>query len=446
MYSILFKSFIRTKIAAISLVLLLGVGIISVFIGKQFNIKQEKAIIEAESFQEESIKRNVKYHNDDLGLLLYYLRFSLVKKSNSLTGLSIGQRDVNPSILAVTIRGLEGQKYDTDFENPSLLLSGNLDLGFVIIYLFPLVLITLTFNLYSEEKEGKTWRLIATQTSSPLSFLFKKLSIRVFFLYMVLAILFLLAILILQLPINEALLAFITVSVLYLAFWTSLCFIIISFRKNSSFNALTLLSLWIVLTILLPASVNNFVVNTYPVPETLKTMVEQRDGYHKKWDMAKEVTMDKFFAHYPQYKRYPVPKDKFSWLWYYGMQQMGDDESLESSKTMKKKIKLREKVSEAISLVIPTMHAQLTFNQIAQSDLNNHLLFLDHLDKYHEELRLYFYPKIFENYPVRNENWKEFKPKYASIAHTINWTNSILPLVLITIIISLISFFNLRKI
>lgn len=312
--------------------------------------------------------------------------------------------------------------------------------------MFPLVLITLTFNLYSEEKEGKTWRLIATQTSSPLSFLFKKLSIRVFFLYVVLAILFLLAIIILQLPINEALMAFITVSVLYLAFWTSLCFIIISFRKNSSFNALTLLSLWIVLTILLPASVNNFVVNTYPVPETLKTMVEQRDGYHKKWDMAKKVTMDKFFAHYPQYKKYPVPEDKFSWLWYYGMQQMGDDESIESSKVMKKKIKLREKVSEAISLAIPTMHAQLTFNQIAQSDLNNHLLFLDHLDKYHEELRLYFYPKIFENYPVKNENWKEFKPKYASIVHTINWANSILPLVLITIIISLISFFNLRKI
>ncbi|WP_062058575.1 DUF3526 domain-containing protein [Aquimarina longa] len=446
MYSILFKSFIRSKIAIISIVLLMGVGLISILLGKQFIQKQEKAISEAELFQKESIKRNVMYHNDDIGLLLYYLRFSLIKEPNNLTGLSIGQRDVNPSIQTVTIRGLEGQKYDTDFENPSLLLSGNLDLGFVIIYLFPLVLIALTFNLFSEEKERKTWRLIASQTASTVNFLYKKLTIRVLFLYMILIVLFLLAISILQIPINEALLAFISISVFYLAFWTSLCFLVVSFQKNSSFNALALLSVWITLTILFPAIVNNYVMNTYPVPEALRTMIEQRDGYHEKWDEAKEVTMDNFFAHYPQYKKYPVPKDKFSWLWYYGMQQMGDDESRESSKEMKEKILLRESISQTIATIIPTMHTQLMFNQITQTDLNNHMQFLDHLDKFHEELRLYFYPKIFENYLVKNEDWSKFKPKIALIQNHINWGKSIYSLLFITLLISFLTFLNLRKI
>ena len=70
MYSLLFKSFFRTKIFLVSLILLISVGIISILIGKQYLVKQEKTIVAAQEFQDESIKRNLEYHNDDLGLLL----------------------------------------------------------------------------------------------------------------------------------------------------------------------------------------------------------------------------------------------------------------------------------------------------------------------------------------------------------------------------------------
>ena len=135
MYKLLFRSFFRTKIFLVSLSLLLFVGIISILIGKQYLLKQEKTIAAAVSFQQKSIQNNIKYHNEDLGLVLYYLRFTLIKKPVNLSAISIGQSDVNPLLQSVTIRNLEGQKHDTDFENPALLMSGNLDLGFVIIYL-----------------------------------------------------------------------------------------------------------------------------------------------------------------------------------------------------------------------------------------------------------------------------------------------------------------------
>lgn len=446
MYSLLLKSFIRTKIFYISLVLLLSVGTVSILIGKQFLLKQEKAIVETESFQKESIERNVQYHNDDLGLLLYYLRFAFIKKPNNIKGLSIGQSDVNPSIQAVTIRGLEGQKYDTDFENPALLMSGNLDMGFVIIYLFPLVLIVLTYNILSEEREQGTWRLLAAQTTEKFKFLLKKMAIRILFLYLILGVLFVLAIAILQLQINSALFAFMGQSVLYIFFWASLCFLVISLQKNSSFNALSLISIWIILIILFPAVVNNYVVNKYPVPDALRTMVEQRNGYHEKWDLEKKVTMDKFFAHYPQYKKYPVPQDEFSWIWYYGMQQMGDDDSMEASKEMKVQILMREKMSKAVALFVPTMYTQLAFNEIAQTNLGHHMQYLEQLDGFHEDLRLYFYPKIFENYPVNREDWEAYKPQYESIVHNIGWRNSLFPLLFITLLIVVFAFFNLKKI
>lgn len=295
MYSILFKSFFRTKIFLISLVLLLTVGVISILIGKQYLVKQEKTIAAAQVYQEESIKKNVEYHSEDLGLLLYYLRFTLTKKPENISAISIGQSDVNPLLQAVTIRGLEGQKYDTDFENPSLLMSGNLDLGFVIIYLFPLVLIAMTFNLYSEEKEWGTWRILAAQTSGKARFLLKKLLVRVLFVFAVLILLMFMASAILQIPMDQNFWALFLQSILYVLFWSTLCFCMVSFLKNSSFNALALISIWVVLTILFPAVVNNYVINKYQVPEALDAMVEQRDRVSRKMGHGKECHDGRLF-------------------------------------------------------------------------------------------------------------------------------------------------------
>ncbi|MBQ4915026.1 DUF3526 domain-containing protein [Maribacter sp. MMG018] len=445
MYSLLFKSFFRTKIFLVSLVLLLTVGLISILIGKQYLVKQENTLIAAQEFQEESIKKNVMYHNDDLGLLLYYLRFTLAKKPSNINAVSIGQSDVNPLLQAVTIRGLEGQKYDTDFENPSLLMSGNLDLGFVVIYLFPLVLIAMTFNLYSEEKEWGTWRILAAQTSGKAAFLYKKLFVRVLFVFAVLILLMFMASAILQIPMNENFWALFLQSVLYLLFWSTLCFWVVSFLKSSSFNALALISIWVVLTILLPAVVNNYVLNKYQVPEALEAMVEQRDGYHEKWDMEKNVTMDGFLEAYPQFKKYPVPEDEFSWIWYYGMQHMGDLTARETSAEMMEKVMLRNKVSEKVALFVPTMHAQLSFNNLAGTDMVSHLGFLKELTKYHEKLRLDFYTKIFDNKPADSVDWSKYKVAYYTGKRNIDWVYLMLPTLLITVVIGALGAYRLRK-
>lgn len=446
MFTLLIKSFVRTKIFVVSLILLLTVGAISIFIGKQFLVKQQKAIVAAEQFQEKSIERNLEYHPDDLGLLLYYLRFTLVKQPTNIGAISIGQSDVNPVLQAVTIRGLEGQKYDTDFENPSLLMSGNLDLGFVIIYLFPLVLIAMTFNIYSEEEELGTWRILAVQTKSKMVFLLKKIGVRMLFLFVLLIALLLLASITLQIPIDLNFAALFAQSSLYLVFWCALCTMVISYQKSSSFNAVGLITIWVVLTILVPAMVNNYVLNKYPVPEALHAMVEQRDGYHEKWDLEKDATMDGFLEAYPQYKKYPVPEDEFTWLWYYGMQHMGDLESKETSLEMKEKILMRNKVSEKAALLVPTLHAQLSFNKLAGTDMVGHLDFLDALTEFHERLRLGFYTFIFEEQPANVIDWSKYEPEYFKQNRSFSWSLLLLPTFILSLVLGSIGVLKLKRI
>jgi len=446
MYPLLFKSFFRTKIFLVSLVLLVGVGVISILIGKQYLIKQQENIVAAQEFQKTSLDQNLEYHSEDLGLLLYYQRFALIKKPANISALSIGQSDVNPLLQAVTIRGLEGQKYDTDFENPSLLMSGNLDLGFVIIYLFPLVLIAMTFNLYSEEKELGTWRILSAQTTKKVNYLLKKLIVRGVFVLTIYTFLMITAAIILRIPIENNLIAIFIQGVLYILFWIILCLWVISFLKNSSFNALTLISTWVVLTILIPAIVNNYVTHRYQVPEALNAMVEQRDGYHEKWDLEKDVTMDGFLEAYPQYGGYEVPEDSFSWIWYYGMQHMGDLTAKKTSTEMAEKIMLRNSVSRNIANFIPTMHAQLSFNNLAGTDMESHIDFLQALTRFHENLRLGFYSKVFDKKSIDAVNWDDYQAKFYEQKRDFNWGCLLIPTLLITLIISFLSMFNLLKI
>jgi len=328
---ILFKLFlqqcIRSKEVWISLLLIALLGVVGIIIGNKHLERQQEAIAEVNTYQEQHFDRQVSLHNDDLGLLLYYAKFAHINTLNPLAGLSIGQSDVNPTVKRITIKTFEAQKYDTDLVNPMNLQSGNLDLSFVIIYLFPLLVIVLTFNVLSEETETGTWRLVTIQVKSKLGFIVSKLLIRLVLLYGILVFLFFIAKMVLHLSFDTNFFWMMGLSMLYILFWFTLSFFVITFKKSSGFNALLLLSIWLVLIILLPAGINGYVSSKYPVPEALSTAIAQRDGYHTKWDTDKLATIEKFYKHYPQFKKYGYPTDGFNWLWYYAMQQMGDDES-----------------------------------------------------------------------------------------------------------------------
>lgn len=445
MLVLLFKNFIRSKGTKIGLIFLLLIGFISLLIGQEFQQKQEQNSIEAKKYQKEHLVQNAEFHKDDIGLLLYYDKFSFVNKTFPINSLAIGQRDVNPSIQSVTIRGLEAQKYDSELNNPNNLLSGNLDFSFVLVYLFPLLIIAFTYNIISEEKESGTWKIVATQSSNTFLYILKLFYIRILTLIALLTIVLVLAVLFLNIPVDKSFLAFYGIGILYLIFWFAVCFFIVSLQKNSNFNAVILLTIWLFLIIILPATINTYIVNKYPVPEALELTLKQRNAFHEKWDTDKKVTVEKFYTHYPQFRKYPLPETEFNWLWYFAMQQAGDDESAVQSKELETKLELRNQASQFIAQFIPTLHTQIQLNEIAKSDLGNQLSFLNETKKFHERLRLYFYPKIFEEAPVNQEKWDQFKVESFSDTSEIKLSKVFLPLLLFNLLLVILGWFNFKK-
>jgi len=439
MYALLIKQFFRSKTVVLAFGILMILGVLSIATGKQFLNQKQEAIAKVTEQQEKHITNQAELHKDDLGLLLYYLKFSFIKPLDPLAGISIGQSDVNSHIQNVKILNLEGQKYDTDLVNPMRLQVGNLDLSFLIIFLFPLVIIALNFNLLSEEMEKGTWRMITIQAKSSFQFLLLKFSIRILFVFLILGVLFLLAKLMLGIPFSSEFLSIILISFLYILFWFAVCFFVVILRKSSNTNAIILLATWLLLVVFLPVLVNNYIVKTYPVEEAFTMTIKQRDEYHKRWDTNKQETMDKFYKHYPQFSKYEVKEKGFSWIWYYAMQQMGDDESKKERKIMYQKIANREKLSNKIAQFFPPLQVQLAMNSMAKTSLTDQVAFFNATTDFHERLRLGFYPKIFDGESVNSVKWENYTPEFFESKNNFNLIKSIAPILCIILLLIAIS-------
>ena len=445
-YNLEFKLFFRNSSSWIGIFVLLITGFASLYFGKTFIANQQAVIEKAAMLQKKNTLSNIDHFGKDIGLLFYHNKFSLANAPNAWAAFANGQRDINPYLISVTMLGLEGQIYDTDINNPVSLLLGNMDLSFVFIFLFPLVIIAFSYNLLSEQKESGVWSLLRAQTNQSFQVIWQKFLVRVAVIFSVALFLLFVAILYLHLPVDFIFFSITALIMFYLAFWFAVSFFIISLAKSSNFNASALVAVWVLICIVIPASLNLFLTRKYPMPEALQHVINQREGYHEKWDMAKEVTMKPFFEHYPQLKQYPFPQEKtFSWFWYYAMQQMGDDQAVASRRAIENKLAARQRFTNTFAFFFPTIQTQLGINNMAGSDLNAHLDFQQAVRKYHEKIRLHFYPSIFLNKAVDSTDIKDYKlERYSPQQKPSVWVN-LLSISILTIILIGTTAFNFKR-
>ncbi|REC46635.1 DUF3526 domain-containing protein [Chryseobacterium pennipullorum] len=442
----LYKQFYRNKAYLIALVFLLAAGLMAIYTGKKFLDRNEDIIAKSGNFQKESIARNVKFHKDDLGLILYYVKFNLVNETPKLAALNIGMRDLNPSIQGVTIRNLEEQRYNSDFYNPANAAVGNFDFSFVLIFLFPLVIIAFCYNLISEEEEKGTWKLLSVQSGHLGRFLNAKIIIRGIAVSLIYLLLIIIATLWIRIPLDKFYILFILSGWLYILFWFVLCRWIILFRKSSAQNALILLIAWVAMNFIIPMGCNLLIQKSYPVQESLKAVMEQREGYHNKWDEPKKPTMEKFYKVYPQYRKFTVEEnDTFTWTWYYAMQHMGDAEASQSALLYREKMDKRNRAAVFLGYFLPNIHTQLTESRLAQTGMDNHLQYSAALQKFHEGKRLFSYPLIFSGQNAESVNWATQTVDHFAKPEKLNMLQLFLPYLIIIVLLLLFSQNKYRK-
>ncbi len=194
-----------------------------------------------------------------------------------LAVVAVGQRDVLPAVIELTTKTRRaGARHDAG-ASPLEKSNGPFDLAFVFVFLLPLIVIALSYDLLSGERERGTLSLVLSQPITLTTFVLGKGLQRA---ALVLGLVIVLALLgpvssgaelaASGAPLALHLLLYLLLVALYGVFWLALGVLVNSRGRSSAANALTLVGLWLALLVVVPGLASVAVDTIYPSPSRVE--------------------------------------------------------------------------------------------------------------------------------------------------------------------------------
>jgi ABC-2 type transport system permease protein len=196
-----------------------------------------------------------------------------------LSALAIGQGDVYPNYIKVTARSLDALVSGDQIEHPLAVASGQFDVAFVVLFLYPLLIFATSFDLTASERDHGTLRMVLAQPVTLREVVTGKLIVRAITLLVPL-LLIPIATAALSSPIDRsfwlrAALWSIAIAV-YGAIWHGIALVVNARGLNAPANALVLAGIWLLCAVIGPSSVNLLIAIRYPMPSRVESAVQAR--------------------------------------------------------------------------------------------------------------------------------------------------------------------------
>ena len=233
-----------------------------------------------------------------------------VLEPGPLAALAVGQSDLLPYYYDVSIYTNESSfQQNGEVENPLNLMVGRFDLAFVTVYLLPLLVLALSFNVLSEEREQGTLALTLSQPVSARDVVGAKLAFRALLVVGLAAGVSLLGILATGgfAASGRALLWCAAVTV-YALFWFALAAWVNSLRRSSAWNATVLVGAWLVLVVVLPAAINIAASLLHPLPSRVEMITAQREASNDAVNRRSEL-LARYLEDHPEMASGVVPEE-----------------------------------------------------------------------------------------------------------------------------------------
>jgi ABC-2 type transport system permease protein len=147
---------VRSKLAIAALLLLLMLSTLAVLAGVREVVRQEQTIDHLAALQRLDLAAQAHKYilGGNAGSAAYYTFHSTWDAPSPTAFLALGLRDAAPYVLRVRALALQAQLHEGESFNPELALAGRFDFSFVLVYLAPLFLIALLYDLISGERRA----------------------------------------------------------------------------------------------------------------------------------------------------------------------------------------------------------------------------------------------------------------------------------------------------
>ncbi|MBL90689.1 MAG: hypothetical protein CMH56_02615 [Myxococcales bacterium] len=325
-----------------------------------------------------------------------------------LAAMAVGQRDLLPQAVKVT-SGIEiaaDRETETPMIGPTRLATGPFDPAFLFVFLFPLVVIALSYELLAGERERGTLAMLLSQPVTQRQLVLGKAGARATLLILVGLIFTLVGLLFAGAELSSAT-AWIHVSLLAMMilawglFWFAAAIFVNSKGRSSAGNALSLVGLWLLLVIVVPGFVQVAVDIIHPPPSKVEFLHEVReatqeakqklDGIQGRHDVD-QTTQD--YA-----KRVTTMQKELATK----MEPM--------SKVMRKQQSDRQSFLSLLQFLSPAVVVQLAVEDIAGSGNLRHNRFELQVEQYHDRYRAFFFSKIEQDQRLESQDLKAI-PKF----------------------------------
>ncbi len=316
-----------------------------------------------------------------------------------LAAFSIGQSDLLPYYVRVTSDARETVTAGVELENPHRLLTGRFDLAFVLIYLYPLLIVAISYNVLSGEKEQGTLVLALSQPLNLRTFTLGKLALRFAVFLVGIAVLAGAAIAMagIDLTAPGALLhvAWWYAAVMaYGLVWFGLVVLVASFGRSSSTNAMALAALWLAGVILVPSLLNMLATAVYPVPSRVEMIQAVREAS----DDASQQGSALLARYYEDHPELAVGGAE---------QAMNDFNVIRIAVGAEVEDRVRpvldryasqlagqQRLVARLRVLSPAVLMQEALNDISGTGVPRHQHFMQQVADYHDRWRAYFVPLI----------------------------------------------------
>jgi ABC-2 type transport system permease protein len=318
-----------------------------------------------------------------------------------LAALAIGQSDLLPYYFKVSTDARQNIIAATEIENPQRLLVGRLDLSFVIIYLYPLLILGLTYNMLSAEQEQGTLALALSQSVSLERIATGKVTLRALLLVGMTVLFSGVALVVTGAELLAAgtparLLLWIAAVAAYGAFWFSLAILVASFGQASATNATTLAAVWLALVVLLPSLLNLTAATLVPVPSRVEMVQAVRQASDEATAAGSKLLV-RYYEDHPEL----ATGDTQQAMNDASVIRVAIDDDVERRarpviERYERQIAGQQALVDRFGFLSPSILMQGALNDVAGTGTARHRHFMAQVDEFHRVWRRHFVPLIFQ--------------------------------------------------
>jgi ABC-2 type transport system permease protein len=318
-----------------------------------------------------------------------------------LAPLAIGQTDLLPYYFRMTTDAKESVLAATELENPQRLLAGRFDLSFVVIYLLPLLILALSYNLLSAEKEQGTLALALSQPTALRTLLLLKIAPRLLLFFALIVACALAAAVVAGLPLTSSatllkLATWIGVVSLYGGFWFALALAVAALDKSSAANAVILAGAWVVLVVLVPSALSLLAEVCYPVPSRVRMVQAVRQASDEATAAGSQL-LSRYYEDHPELAPAEADAEKAMSDFTAIRIAVADDVERRVKPVIDEyaqQLAGQQRLVDRLRFLSPAVLVQDALNDLAGAGAARHRHFMTQVEAYHADWRAYFQPRV----------------------------------------------------